>query len=294
MTDQVHLIPVGFDFHRLIYPISKGDFEADRVVLIDTNTEDVDSPAGELAGKMKRRLSESFELIDVAVQHEQVEYDQLYSYEELYPLAYDYIWTELRDGNEVYVNISSMPRTVAFAFATAADSLIVQKDDKYRDQVHTYYVAPENYLVLDMLEALDNQIEFLEKLEDIRMPERLHELREIREKIDRVGVTEGVREIDDGQMYVEFPASSGRELQPFEKNILEFLYREGAMASTSQLAEQLAADLGEEYNDSFRSRVQYNVSNLDDRGYVDRVEKGNRLETSLSTMGMMWVKTHRD
>jgi len=191
------------------------------------------------------------------------------------------------------VNISSMPRTVAFAFATAADSIIAEKDPKYRDQVHTYYAAPDEYLVLDMIEAIDNQIEFLEKLEDIRMPERLHELKEIREKIDRVGVTEGVREIEDGDMYVEFPASPGRELQDFEESILEFLYREGAMESTSQLAEQLAADLGEEYNDSFRSRVQYNASNLDERGYVDRDEKGNRHETSLSTIGMMWVKTHR-
>lgn len=294
MTDRVHFIPVGFDFHRLIYPISKGDLEADRVTLIDTDTEDVDSPAGNLAGKMVKRLSESFELIDVTVQHEQVAYEQLYSYEDLYPRAYDYIWTELQAGNEVYVNISSMPRTVAFAFATAADSIVAEKDDQYRHRVHTYYVAPDNYLVMDMIEAIDNQIQFLEKLEDIRVPERLHELREISEKIDRVGVTEGVREINDGQMYVEFPASPGRELQGFEEDILEFLYQKGAMASTSRLAEQLAADVGEEYNDSFRSRVQYNVSNLDERGYVDRVEKGNRHETSLSTMGMMWVKTHTE
>lgn len=294
MTDRIHFIPVGFDFHRLIYPISKGDLPADRVVLIDTDTEDVDSRAGDLAGNMVQRLEESFELIDVDVDHEQIEYEQLYSYENLYPRAYDYLWTELQKGNEVYVNISSMPRTVAFAFATAADSIIAEKDPKYRDQVHTYYAAPDEYLILDMIEAIDNQIEFLEKLEDIRMPERLHELKEIRKKIDRVGVTEGVREIEDGDMYVEFPASPGRELQDFEESILEFLYREGAMESTSQLAEQLAADLGEEYNDSFRSRVQYNASNLDERGYVDRDEKGNRHETSLSTMGMMWVKTHRD
>ena len=34
MTERVHFIPVGFDFDRLIYPISKGQLEADRVVLI--------------------------------------------------------------------------------------------------------------------------------------------------------------------------------------------------------------------------------------------------------------------
>jgi predicted transcriptional regulator len=48
----------------------------------------------------------------------------------------------------------------------------------------------------------------------------------------------------------------------------------------------------EEYDESFRSRVQYNVSKLDEKGYVDREKVGNRLKTQLSTMGRMWVKTH--
>lgn len=292
MTEQVHFIPVGFDFHRLIYPISKGKLAADRVILFDTDTEDADSLAGDLAGNMVRRLSEAFELVDVTVEEEQIALEELYSYEELYPEAYEYLWTELEAGNEVFVNISSMPRTVAFAFATAANSIITERSKEIRDQVHTYYVAPENYLVIDMIEVIDNQIDFLEKLEDIRVPERLHELREVKDKIDRFGVTAGVRELDDGSMFVEFPASPSREIQPFEQYILKFLFQKGAMDSTSQLAEQLAEYLGEEFNDSFRSRVQYNVSNLDDQGYVDRQEAGNRHETSLSTMGMMWVKTH--
>jgi hypothetical protein len=294
MTERVHFIPVGFDFHRLIYPISKGDLEADRVILFDTDTKGEDSREAELAGNMVRRLAESFELIDVDVRREKVAYEELYSYEELYPDAHDYLWGELQQGNEVYVNISSMPRTVAFAFATAADSLIAEKDAKYRERIHTYYAAPNEYLVLDLIEEIDEQIHFLEQLEDLRASDRLHNLRDFREKINRVGVTEGVRELDDGKIYTEFPASPGRELQPFEQDILVFLYRQGAMSSTSQLAEELAKYVGEEYDDSFRSRVQYNASNLDERGYVDRDEKGNRHETSLSTMGLMWVKTHRE
>ncbi|MWG35393.1 HFX_2341 family transcriptional regulator domain-containing protein [Halomarina oriensis] len=293
MTERIHFIPVGFDFHRLIYPISKGDLEADRVILLDTQPKEDESAAGELTGNMVDRLKESFELIDVDVEHREVDYEDLYSYEELYPLAYDYLLTELRDGNEVYANISSMPRTVAFAFATAADSIIAEKDEDYREQVHTYYVAPDQYLIHDLIEAIENQIELLSTIEGFDAFERLHELRELKEKVDRIGVTEGVKTLDNGKMYVEFPSSPEGELQEFEGTILDFLYRNGAMNSTSQLAEQLAADLGQEYDDSFRSRVQYNASKLQDRGYLDRVERGNRHETSLSTMGTMWVKTHR-
>jgi repressor of nif and glnA expression len=93
-------------------------------------------------------------------------------------------------------------------------------------------------------------------------------------------------------MYVEFPSSPGSDVEDFEETILNFLFRQDPIASTSALAEQLAEEEGEEYNESFRSRVQYNVSKLDEKGYVDRNKEGNRLETQLSTMGRMWVKTH--
>ena len=49
MTERVHIIPVGFDFERLIYPISQGQMEADRVVLITPSPEFVASlPYGKI------------------------------------------------------------------------------------------------------------------------------------------------------------------------------------------------------------------------------------------------------
>jgi len=299
MSERVHFIPVGFDFDRLIYPISKGELEADRVVLITHEgdpDDDATDRAAELASNMTNRLENSFELIDVEVEREPIDIEELYQYETLYPDAHEYILDELEDGNEVFVNISSMPRTTAFAFATAADSIIAEYQSEVegiRDMLHTYYVAPEKYLVLEMIDALEDAKDLFEQMsEDIRVHPQYTNIRELLNKIDENGVTKGARDLD-GQMYVEFPSSPGSDIEDFEETILNFLFGKDSIASTSALAEQLAEEEGEEYDESFRSRVQYNVSKLDEKGYVDREKVGNSLETQLSTMGRMWVETHR-
>jgi len=298
MPEQVHYIPVGFDFERLIHPISKGEMDADRVVLVthkgDPDDDDTEE-AARLASNMADQLERTFDLLDVEVESIGLEVEELYEYEQLYPMAYDQLLQELEDENEVYVNISSMPRTTAFAYATAADSIIAEYQGELpeiRDMLHTYYVPPQRYLVLDMIERLREAKNLLEEMgENLDVYPEYIKIQNLLDKIDEDGVTEGVRDLD-GQMYVEFPSSPGSDVEDFEQDILAFLELEGSFSSTSELAEQLADHLNEEYNESFRSRVQYNVSNLDEKGYVDREKVGNRLETELSTMGRMWVQTH--
>lgn len=76
----------------------------------------------------------------------------------------------------------------------------------------------------------------------------------------------------------------------FEKAVLQFLGAGGTFSSVSKLTERLADYLGVEYNEPFRSQVQYNVSNLEQNGYVNREKHVNRLEAKLSKMGDMWMK----
>ncbi|MFC6723465.1 DUF6293 family protein [Halobium palmae] len=287
MTHKTHIIPVGFDFERLIFPISKGNFDANKVILINQDNEE-ETQASELSGRMTDELSASFELFGVEVEKEIIESETLYNYEELYPWAYREIRNEAMHQGEVFINISSMPRTVAFAFATAANTLISEFPE-LRDQVHTYYVSPDEYRVLELIEEIEDEIEFLRTLArdgDLRIHERIQKMSQLLESIDRRGVTKGANKP------VEFPASPSGDLSNFEKEILYFLRREGTLPSTSKLAEELARDRNEEYGESYRSRVQYNVKQLDKKGYVNRRKEGNSHETSLSVIGTMWVETH--
>jgi hypothetical protein len=78
--------------------------------------------------------------------------------------------------------------------------------------------------------------------------------------------------------------------------ILFELGDQGEFESVSELAEALAAELGEEYTDSFRSKVIYNVDRLGPggKGYIEQEEHGKSYRTRLSRIGELWVRAHAD
>jgi hypothetical protein len=289
---DVHFIPVGFDFERLIQPISQGGLHADQVVLLRSPSES-DDRAAELAHRMDEKLNEAFDtILGIDVTTEPVE--QIDDYEELYEFAYNRIFSEVKEGNEVYVNISSMPRTVAFAFATATDSLSIEYP-AIRNSIHTYYSSPKKYLVLDMIEEFQNERSFLRNQmrehDDPELEKRYNAINGLLDDVFKRGVTEGARKMN-GNRYVEFPAPPVADLRDFEKKILCFLNREKETRSTTQLAKQLADSIDKNYDESFKSRTQYNVESLEEKGYITRIPDGNRLQTHLSKMGSLWVATH--
>ncbi|RYJ14685.1 MarR family transcriptional regulator [Halogeometricum borinquense] len=293
MGETIHIIPVGFDFQRLVQPITQGNLEANRIHILHSSRESSDEEAQELAGRMVERLQETFEtILGKTVNIETV--DDIFKFEDAYPMAYDMIQEEVKAGNDVWVNISSMPRTVAFAFAIAANTLVVENPDN-RDQIHTYYVSPEEYLVTRMIKELKKEREFLQDLDDNEeAKERFEEINDLVDDITRSGVTKGAKKMNGG-LHVEFPAVSASELHKFEKTVLHFLDNVEKTESTSELARKLGDRLNEEVDDdSFKSKVQYNVKQLETKGFVDRTEEKNRYITELSTMGKLWVQTHRN
>ena len=62
------------------------------------------------------------------------------------------------------------------------------------------------------------------------------------------------------------------------------------------MAQELSRELGEEYTDSFRSKVIYNVDRLGPggKGYIEQEEHGKSYRTWLSRIGELWVRAHAD
>ncbi|MFC4359259.1 DUF6293 family protein [Halobium salinum] len=292
MSETVHIIPVGFDYERLLLPISQGGLEADRILLLQSS-EDSGESAEAVIETMVDRLEHTFRTVlgkEVEIQPVK----DIYDYKSLYREAHRQIREEVDSGNDVWVNISSMPRTVAFAFATAANSLIVERPE-LRESIHTYYVSPEEYLVTEMIGELREQKQMLQELgedyNDDRIQDRLQAVDTLLEEVDQSGVTKGASRLGNGQMFVEFPAAPLSDLREFEREILYCLYENGPASSTSALARLLAEQREEKYQ-SLRSKVQYNVRQLEDEGYIRRTEKSGGHETRLSTIGELWVETH--
>lgn len=293
MVEDVHLLPVGFDYERLIQPISASDeLPADRVVILFSAANTGDERVEELVYRLVNKLQEDVErVLRLEAERAPVEPD-IFNYSDLYEFAHTRIMAELEMGNDVYVNISSMPRTVAFAFATAAESIVLE-DPRRRDSLTTYYASPEQYLVLDMIEQLQEELDFLEDLRGRDIPDvddRYEEVDDLVSKLER-GVSEGVRELNGG-LHVEIPSPPIADLRDREMEILWFLHEHGEITSTTQLAKELAGEVNEDYGDTFRSNVQYNTSKLEEKGFVNRRQEGNSYPTKLSKMGSLWARTH--
>lgn len=266
---------------------------ADRVLLIQSTADPEESRRAELANAMVSELTDAFDrILGIEVNH--VTVDDIYDYGDVYVFAYHRITDEIEDGNTVYVNISSMPRTVAFAFATAA-AVLIREDPYRRELVHTYYVSPEQYMVIDMIEELETEIKFLddrlEEADDPDLRERRDELTKLVDDVMQRGITRGTKDLN-GERHVEFPAPPMANLNDTEKDVLRLLSREGPASSISGLGRNLAESEGEQFDEAFRSRVQYNVDTLANKGYVQSEDKGNSHQVKLSKMGRLWVQTH--
>ena len=289
---QTHIVPVGFDYDRVIAPLVREQMDVDRVVLLEGA---VGSEANvEYSRRLTGKLEQDFQSL-LGAETERHTIPDVYNYDAAFERAFALINTELDRGedNEVWVSVSTMPRTVSFAFATAAHSIMVEREAD-RDRIHTYYTAPEKYLETELAEELRRGVELVDRLDvDESVRAWLDDTRELLAEFDERGTTIGATEIE-GSHIVELPVASFSNVDPFEELILFTLGEHGEFESVSELAQQLARDLGEEYTDAFRSKVLYNVDRLGPggKGYVEQDEHGKSHRTRLSRTGALWVRSH--
>jgi len=291
---QTHIVPVGFDYDRLIAPLVREQLDVDRVILLEGA---VGSEANvEYSRNLAEKLEKDYRSL-LGAETERVVVADVYDYDAAFEQAFALINAELDSGSEVWVNVSAMPRTVSFAFATAAHSIMVEREGD-RDRIHTYYTVPEKYLETELAEELRKQVDLLEELRegddvDERLDERLDDAVDLLAEFDERGTTIGAKEID-GSHVVELPVASFSNVKPFEEVILFTLGEHGEFESVSELAQELARDLGEEYTDSFRSKVIYNVDRLGPggKGYIEQEDHGKSYRTRLSRIGELWVRAH--
>ncbi len=293
---QTHIVPVGFDYDRLIAPLVRDQLDVDRVVLLEGA---VGSEANvEYSRNLASKLQKDFTNL-LGAETEEYVVEDVYDYDAAFEQAYDLINGELDTGSEVWVNVSAMPRTVSFAFATAAHSIMVEREGD-RDRIHTYYTVPEKYLETELAEELRAQCGLLEELleadvDEERIRNRLSIAQDLLEEFDERGTTIGAKRFGDSHI-IELPVASFSNVKPFEELILFTLGEHEVFESVSELAQTLARELGEEYTDSFRSKVIYNVDRLGPggKGYIEQEEHGKSYRTRLSRIGELWVRSHAD
>ncbi|ERG98475.1 MAG: hypothetical protein J07HQX50_02515 [Haloquadratum sp. J07HQX50] len=294
---QTHIVPVGFDYDRLIAPLIRDQVDVDKVILLEGA---IGSESNvEYSQNISEELEKDFQNL-LGADAERVIVNDVYDYDQAFEQAYELINTELdsSDNSEVWVNVSAMPRPVSFAYATAAHSIMVERQED-RNQIHTYYTAPEKYLETELAEELRAAKQLLYTLlgdssvDQKDIERRYNAAQTLLKEFDERGTTIGAKCIDGSHM-IELPVASFRSVKPFEEIILFELGEYGEFDSVSELAETLATDMNEEYTDSFRSKVIYNVDRLGPggKGYIEQEDRGKSYRTRLSHIGQLWVRAH--
>jgi hypothetical protein len=145
-----------------------------------------------------------------------------------------------------------------------------------------------------MIRELKQEQQFLKNLsekypDDNEVEERLNSIGELVSDVQNNGTTKGADQI------VEFPTVPVGELHEFEKQILRFLDSHGPQESISALANALVEATGEDTDiASYKSKVQYNVNQLEGKGFVKIEKEKNRHKPTLDTVGELWVQTHEE
>ena len=285
---KTHVVPVGFDYDRLIAPLVRDKVDVDRAVLLE-------GPRG--SSEVARKLSEDFvSLFDAETRT--VEIEDVYDYDDVFASAYSVLRDERDEGNEVRINVSAMPRPVSFAFTNAAQHVVVE-DEEARGSILAYYTAPERYLETELAEEVDELVRLMRRLKDEgltdsverELDERYSRANDLLREFEERGTTVGARKFD-GSHVIEMPITPPAELKEFERTLLGVLNDVGVVDSVSELAEVVAERTGRENTDSFRSKVIYDARSLRDKGYVEQTETGRSHETRLSHLGRLWVKAH--
>jgi len=285
---KTHVVPVGFDYDRLVAPLVRDQVDVDRAVLVEGTRGSSD---------VARKLREDFaSLFDAETRT--VEIDDVYDYDAVFALAYRVLSDEVAEGNEVRVNVSAMPRPVSFAFTNAAQHVVVE-DEEARGSILAYYTAPERYLETELADEVDELVRLMRRLKDEGLTDSVE--RELDEHYSRAsdllrefnerGTTVGAREFD-GSHVIEMPITPPADLKEFERTLLRALADEGVVESVSELAEVVAERTGRDSTDSFRSKVIYDARSLREKGYVEQSEDGKSHETRLSHLGRLWVRAH--
>jgi hypothetical protein len=288
---ETHIIPVGFDYDRLIAPLVRDRHAVERVVLLEGSVGSAENVA--YSQRLTARLRSDFETL-LGAETQRITLEDVYDHDAAFSTAFTLISEELeRSPADVWVNISSMPRPVSFAFATAAHSIMVEAAAD-RDRIHVYYTAPDRYLETELAEQLQRVTDRLTAVADDQESEAVAaEARRIIDAFDAGGTTVGAKLFGDSHL-LELPIAAFSPVKPFEELVLFKLGAIGEAASVSELAERLAAELGESYTDAFRSKVLYSVDRLgpDGKGYIDQEAEGNSYRTRLSPIGELWVQSH--
>jgi len=259
----VHLIPIGFEYDRIIKPIIERYPAKKGYLLIGK------SPSGEfhLEEKFARNFTKKIE--QLPVEFDKVELD-IYDFDTVFDVVYKIMRDVAESGDPIYVHISPAPHVMFAAMMFA--SYLIEGDAK----IELIYVKPKEYLFPQILQAISH----LNRKDSV--DKAVEELKELYEKFNKYGNGIDVEEIVG---LSPFPV---QELSPLEFETLKVLLKEQEVDSIQDLVMLINQERDEPIA---RSNIQYYLRELERKKLITTERDKKKLRIHIAPVGELYGKT---
>jgi hypothetical protein len=264
ITKGIHIIPTGFEYDRIVLPMLKDYNVKKGYILINKSNGKFSEQRSVINGFIKK-------LEELPFDHEKVEMD-FYDFDDTFQKVHELINKELKNGNPVYINISSASRIVLPALVLAA-----MLNREYGD-VKLFYVEPEGYYEGQLLDKVFRCLD-----PDVDIDALFLELKELAGKIKNRGLAYGEKKIH------EFPAFPIASLNENEYRALDILMKRGQVDSIKELIEIL-----KQYGDDekvARSSIRYSLQRLEALGLIRMRQEKKKVVIEATKTGELYGKT---
>lgn len=165
MSDQIHVLLLGFDVQRLVKPLSTGDFSPDTVLLIRDERDPSSGPPSheELLIDVQTELERSLnQYLDVETEKRNLPLstDFVEAFEAFYHLLDD-----LASDQNVTFNVSAAPKSAVLALQAARETWLSDHPN-HKNAINLYYFKPERYYETDLRNNLEQLADAVETIRE--------------------------------------------------------------------------------------------------------------------------------
>jgi hypothetical protein len=259
----VHLIPVGFEYDRVIKPIIER-YPAKKAYLLLGKTNSGGFPLEE---KLSRNFAKKIEQLPVDFEHRELD---IYDFDAVFDEVYRIMREEAENNEPIYVHISPAPRVMFAAMMFA--SFLIENDAK----IEMIYVKPKEYLYPQIIQAMSH----LNRKDSVN--KAVEELKELYEQFNKFGNGVDVNEI------IGLPPFPVQELSPLEFETLKVLLDEREVDSIQDLVLLINEQRDEPVA---RSNIQYYLRELERKKLINTERDKKKLRIQIEPVGELYGKT---
>ncbi|KXA92533.1 hypothetical protein AKJ40_04270 [candidate division MSBL1 archaeon SCGC-AAA259M10] len=259
----IHVFAGSYEYDRIVEPLF-GDFPVEKIIALrsDTSYPIMTKLTDHFIQKLRDNIPREIETVSL----------DIYNFDEVFRKTLKILREYSKKDIPIFLNISSAPKLTLVAMISAAYFF------KNKGNIEIFYVAPETYLVPEILEELD-------KLDDSNQSKVIENLKELRDIFRKSGIAVSATNYE---LIPLFPIEGINEL---DLSILEILDDFGTINSITALIEKLKQKSQREVK---RTSVQYRLKKLRENNLIKTKRVERRMEIEIARLGEIYLKSYTE